>query len=360
MDRSWIRRRLWAVARVVVAVVAVVWVAQTIPWRDRVELPSGEDVVVESSSEPGWLRVVRDDGSVSRVADPGRDARRPGFVTVLGQADRRWLVMSLLMFGPVPLLAAWRFMWLMRQDGVGVGYVTAVRWTYIGNFFNFLVPGTTGGDVVKGVYATRQTDRKVETALVVVLDRAVGLVGMVLIGSLAGILSNAMGLRWTGVGLLVGLGVGGAALWWLAGRGDLLGGWRPRFGALSRLIDVAHAWRARPKALAQALVLTVGMHLLMLASYAVAGAAVGITHPFASFVPRIALALLVASVPITPMSVGTMEAAFLVTLVGPEASESQALFLAVAVRTLQMVWALPGGLWFLAAPRAQQRSVDAG
>lgn len=84
----------------------------------------------------------------------------------------------------------YRWVLLLRAQGL----MTTVRRTFpltlIGLFFNFAMPGGVGGDVVKGYYLLRDhPQRKMAGAISVLLDRIIGLYMMVTTAAVALILS---------------------------------------------------------------------------------------------------------------------------------------------------------------------------
>ncbi len=59
-------------------------------------------------------------------------------------------------------------------------YAAAIRLFFLGLFYNNLMPGSVGGDLVKAWYVTKHTDKRLEGVLSVFMDRVIGLFGMVL------------------------------------------------------------------------------------------------------------------------------------------------------------------------------------
>jgi uncharacterized protein (TIRG00374 family) len=77
------------------------------------------------------------------------------------------------------LIFVMRWCMLMRVQSVDIGYWPAVRLHLLGLFYNNCLPGSVGGDVLRAWYVTKHTERKLEAALSVFVDRIVGLVGIV-------------------------------------------------------------------------------------------------------------------------------------------------------------------------------------
>ena len=68
-----------------------------------------------------------------------------------------------------------RWLTLLRVQGIAINYFAAVKLHFLGLFYNNCLPGAVGGDVLRAWYVTKHTDKKIEAALSVFVDRAVGL-----------------------------------------------------------------------------------------------------------------------------------------------------------------------------------------
>ncbi len=78
------------------------------------------------------------------------------------------------------IVTAWRWRWLVEALGLPMPVGAAIRYTLYGIFFNLVVPGATGGDVVKAYYAAKRTGVPTKAVVSVFVDRAVGLFALVL------------------------------------------------------------------------------------------------------------------------------------------------------------------------------------
>jgi len=72
----------------------------------------------------------------------------------------------------------WRL--LMRVQSIRIGYWSCLRLHFLGLFYNNCLPSSVGGDLLRVWYVTKHTDKKLEAALSVFVDRAVGLLGMLI------------------------------------------------------------------------------------------------------------------------------------------------------------------------------------
>jgi uncharacterized protein (TIRG00374 family) len=75
--------------------------------------------------------------------------RRAEMANTLSNANFNWLFLGFAMYGVVELVAGWRWQLLLRVQGIELGWFRVFSLLVIGVFYNFFIPGGTGGDVVK-------------------------------------------------------------------------------------------------------------------------------------------------------------------------------------------------------------------
>ncbi|MBN1846704.1 MAG: flippase-like domain-containing protein [Sedimentisphaerales bacterium] len=80
-----------------------------------------------------------------------------------------------------------RWVILLRVHAVQISMFQALKLTYLGLFYNNLMPGAVGGDLLKGWYITHHSDKdqRLQAAVTVFVDRLTGLIGMVMVAVLA-------------------------------------------------------------------------------------------------------------------------------------------------------------------------------
>lgn len=94
------------------------------------------------------------------------------------QLNLWYFALSWAMYLASQVIVGLRWWILMRAQSIQIGLLTAVRLHFLGLFCNTFLPSSMGGDVVRAWYVTKHTDKKVEAALSVFVDRGVGLVCM--------------------------------------------------------------------------------------------------------------------------------------------------------------------------------------
>lgn len=359
--------------RAVVGVGVMLLVVRSVSWHDWATLEDGSRVRIENWAEVKddvrlddpvraggiRLRIAGSDEGVAldRVARDGDGNLRikVGLGTAARSADTRMILLSLLCFAPVPLLQSVRFQWMVRAQDIELSVWEAMKLCYAGNFLNFVALGSTGGDVFKAYYVSTHTRRKTEAVTTVLLDRGVGLVGLVLITLLAmSVRLDEPRIReWIPAVALLLLALLVGALVAFSGRARR----RMRLERLIerlpwsqhvRRIDAAtYRMRHHPRLLAAALALTVLLQGLAITSFALAGVGLGLRgglSVYPDYLCFLSLGMLVAAVPISYQGLGTMDAALQIFLRGVYGNFSEVLFLGFAIRLVQLAWSLPGAL----------------
>ncbi len=96
-------------------------------------------------------------------------------------ANYLWLLIGIAAYGVVELIAGYRWHLLLKVQGIILSKTRLWTLLLIGVFFNFFIPGGTGGDVVKIFYLVKEAPGKGAAAVLSVLvDRIIGLFALIL------------------------------------------------------------------------------------------------------------------------------------------------------------------------------------
>ena len=279
---------------------------------------------------------------------------KPGMPRVFGEIDVRGLLPALLLilFGITCVSARW---WrLLALASCPTTFREAVRLTFLGLFFNLVMPGLTGGDLVKGVLVVRQNPtRRADALVTVVVDRVIGLAVLVGLASVVVLLSGerfAQIRPWVSscfVLLLIGFWVLIHPRARRLFRFDALIERLPQKERLKSVDEALQVYARYPVEMVYAVALTLCNHL------SIAGAIYFISRAYGaalSYVDEIAIASVantISAVPISPAGWGVGEYAFreLYVLVG--ASPTIGVAVSITFRLLMMVMGLAGGLFLL-------------
>jgi uncharacterized protein (TIRG00374 family) len=370
MNRPYRRGYAWllTVLRYGLCAAAIVYLYYNVNWHDRVQLADGQWVRLVRETPDGQYEVLRDGRreivaatDVRAVPSPSGDTPNIeyGIVSVAQRIDWRLALISLVVFAPVPFMSAQRLMWMLAIQDVRLTLWQSIQLCFAGNFFNFVLPGTVGGDVVKAYYISLRTHRKTEAITTVFLDRVVGLLGLMLLATLMFVLSRAavawearlyatmaLGLTLIWSALLVGcIVLFSSRLRSWTGLSSLAA----RLPAGAQLLRVGRAivaMRHHPNLVLLSLFITVLLQLLVVFSAWIMSLALDLRGSFVLYFICVPIGFLIGSIPISPpQALGVMEAAYLQFFAqGGLNSKAQALAFALAVRFIQLVWSLPGVL----------------
>lgn len=354
------------VLRYGLCVAAILYLYFTIPWHDHVRTTAGQTVRLLGESEVGY-RIRYEDGheetvatdKLVRIGEQGPPAIEYGIASVARHLDLGYALMAVLVFAPVPFMAAQRLVWMLAIQDVRVTFRRSVQFTFAGNFFNFALPGTTGGDLIKAYYIAQLTHRKTEAVTTVFLDRVVGLLGLMILASGMFLFSHRA-VSWDPklyASIATGLGV----VWTVLIAGSLVifsGRMRRAFGlstlaarlpAGEQLLRVGRATVAMRQHLSLVLLClvgTLGLQLLVVISAYVMSRALAMSGGFVLYFICVPIGFLIAAIPISPpQAFGVMEVAYIQFFAtGGLNTSSQAFAFALAVRVIQLIWSLPGVL----------------
>jgi uncharacterized membrane protein YbhN (UPF0104 family) len=215
-----------------------------------------------------------------------------------------------------------RLVVLFAPAGMTLSVGDAIQLSLVGTFFNLVLPGGAGGDVVRIWFATHgNAGRRAEVVAVMLLDRLVGMFALILwpllalpfFGSVSGV--PAVRALTTAAGVALAGMLGALAVVFSDRlRASALVRWtfsRLPFGGLAeRIVDTVRAYRHRPGALLWASALSLLAHTFSIgATVVLAGVVLGEGFN-RSVIMLIPLGFLANTLPLTPGGLGVGEAAF--------------------------------------------------
>lgn len=283
-----------------------------------------------------------------------------GMRSIIRQADGTWALWAFLVYGPVAFGIAWRLRLLLATQEISLSYRDAALLTIAGNFFNFAMPGTTGGDLYKAYHIARRTHKRTEGVTIVLLDRVIGLASFLLLAA-----ATIFGSWRTNIIGPWGRYVGYATLAFILGSG-LFFSQRVRrvlgyeallrrlpFGEkLHRVDQTMFSFRFHREQALLSLLLTIVTHFLIVTMIYCMARSLGVdpAHTgrsawelYRAILLATVVGYLFAAVPITFQGFGLLEAVFYKVLVdGHWADVSQMLTLTLSQRLIQVLWSLPG------------------
>jgi uncharacterized protein (TIRG00374 family) len=279
---------------------------------------AGGEVTVEHEwieSEPVTDGSLTRSGERERIS--GSFSWRPGMPRAFRDLEAGGLLPALAFAGIASLFAATRWWRLLAIAGCPTSWTRALRLTYVGLFFNLVLPGLNGGDVARAVLAVRASaGRRADALMSVIVDRLIGLLAMVALALFVVFFGDARfaPLRWPVV-LTFGALIAGLVLFLHPGLRRLL-----RFETIlaglpqgERLLKLDRALRESlrsPGEMVLAFALSLGNHLFVTAQIYAIARAFGDRLGFLADLGVVTLSNTVASLPTTPGGIGISEAAY--------------------------------------------------
>ena len=300
-----------------------------------------------------------------------RTVQVQGFGTTLREADAAPLLGALACFTVAICIVAIRWWYLLRVLRIRIHWYEAVRLTFLGYFFNFLVPGVVSGDLFKAWYVFKHTDRKAAALVSIFVDRVTGLLMFSLMA--AGVLAAlAVTGHWSDeltmpagvVALVLGVLVTGSTAMLIPTTRKLFGRLLA-FGPLKHHLDVAgkavELYRRRFPSLLGAAGFTFCSQTIHITGILLLGAGLHLATPWHAYYLFAPLIYIIAAVPLSPGGLGVMEFCFVTFFAAGAVTANEAMALALLVRLGPMICSLPGLVVALTGaklPKAEEMAAE--
>lgn len=318
-------RRLSLIARAGVAIGAMVWIFHDTNWKQLAEA-----------------------------------FQRPGF---LG-----YFSLALVTYAAAQLVIAVRWRVLLRTQSIQIPMLTVFRLHFVGLFYNNVMPSSVGGDVLKAWYVAKHTHKRWEGALSVLVDRVVGLSGMLLMaivayllfmrgqnlegptgeGGTSGQMAATFGRAafWVGVVLVGALVIVLARRRWRARVRELWGRvWERGRSLLGRTKQALVVYCSKPLTMLLALGLTVIGQSMVIVAFWQLGRNLGISAGLRDYFVIFPVTWVIGAIPVSIAGLGVLEAGIieLFKLVAAT-NEAGAKALALCQRFIWVISSLPGAV----------------
>jgi glycosyltransferase 2 family protein len=116
------------------------------------------------------------------------------------QASTPWLIAALALYLVMVLISAWRWGLLLKAQGLDFPFGRLTASFLVATFFNNFLPSNIGGDVVRIADTAPAAGSKTLATTVVLIDRGIGLLGLVLMAALGATAGARFGKSTAGVG----------------------------------------------------------------------------------------------------------------------------------------------------------------
>lgn len=269
-----------------------------------------------------WRLLLKVGGSAALLAvlfyqtEPGR------LWAAFRGASFGWLAAALVIYLLMILVSAWRWNALLEPQGIVIGLPALVRSYLVATFFNNFLPSNIGGDVIRIKDTVAAAGSRTLAATIVLLDRGIGLLGLLVVGALGETLVGraARGALPVGPALLWSLALAGlAGLFAVVMAPTLVSRLLHPLRAihrdwvdarLDRLVGMFTRFRARPASIVLCLGGAIVVQAILVGFYAAVAASLRIPVPAAHLAVLVPLSFIVQMLPISMNGLGVREAAF--------------------------------------------------
>jgi uncharacterized membrane protein YbhN (UPF0104 family) len=289
----------------------------------------------------------------------------PGVGRMLRDAasgNKPWLlILAVLIFPVTYVVTSFRWHQLLKAIDIQLSVARVFVLNMVGAFYNTFMPGSTGGDVLKAYYASKQTVHRTRAVVSVFFDRVIGLIALVIMGGAMAAVqyftsdptdpaAHACGKIAAVSGLIMLGTVAGAYAFYHPALRRLSGlSWLitklPKQKQVGNAVITMELYGRHKWLVFQALVATFPVHITVVLSAMLAGKAFGLQISPLYYFVAVPVIVLVGSIPISPQGAGVMEY-FAILLLGRQgATVSEAFALTMSIRMIQILWNLTGGVF---------------
>ena len=365
--------------KIIIAMVLLAWVLGKVYWRDYVQSGTGESyAVICEKSVAGRVEYEvatgmlwwRGSETISQSELHPLDVKsgkyvRMGFASSIRSANIALLITATFGILIGLLIVTVRWWLLLGIQGINVRLWEVIRLSFLGQFFNYIVPGTVGGDLVKAYYVSKHVpDKKAAVLVSVFIDRVLGFTALAMMAAVVIVVVLVARLRsftemrrsvFVIIAVIAAISL--MLIFLLSGRFRRI----LHLQKLYRRFSIAHhisamgdavgLYRKNLKLLCKAVVLSMTTHVFFIGSIALIGISLSLPVPWFIYFVFVPLICIAGVVPLTPGGVGLIEGLYVAFFVSATCGASEVLVLALLVRFLPMVWALPGIVVAVTGPK---------
>jgi hypothetical protein len=277
------------------------------------------------------------------------------------RASAAWLALALALYFVNVLTSAWRWQLLLRAQGVQVPGRTLLSSYLVAGFFNNFLPSTIGGDVVRIRDTARPAQSKTLATTVVLVDRALGLMGLVLVAALGATFAKGQDASpiwpyWLWAAFLVGLTAAAPAVIAPQGFGRLLqplAAFHPEWvgDRIQKLTSALARFRASPAALAGCFTGAVIVQMLLVGFHFAIVYALDMPITFWDLAVIVPVSFIIQMLPVSLNGYGVREATFAFYFSRLGVPISSALLVSLMATGLMMLFSLSGAAVYFARSR---------
>jgi len=249
------------------------------------------------------------------------------------------------------VLSALRWKLLLSAVGVSLGLGRAIRLYFVGYFFNFFLPTTVGGDVVRAMGYGRGAPLAVVGGSILV-ERLLGFGCLLAVGVVASFTVDSLGVARRVLLLAAAAFAAGLAVVLFVPLPDVRREGIPGrvLGGLRKIALEVRGYGFHPGALAAGAFLSLGWQVALVTSNAILSHALGGVAPVRSLLALVPVVQAISMIPVSFGGLGVREMGYEFFFRSSGHDPAGAVALGVAFLGVTVTLALAGGLAYLAAP----------
>lgn len=288
---------------------------------------------------------------------------KDSFSKLLDLRNLPLVLISCLIFMLTQALATARLIYILKTINLTIGFYPGFKLTMIGNFFNNIILGSVGGDIIKGFYLSKsEVSNKGRSFGILIIDRLIGLLSVMLIAGISTIYLLSFSSIDTkpyhdqlilALYSIVILLLGFFLIFFILGKSQ---NFRQKLkeilyrilhkNFIYYIIEGAGALAKYPKTFVNSYLISILIQILTLMALLILSGIMSETIPAPLVIMAVSsIVILVGAIPVTPGNIGWVE---LVAALGWTAVNSNAgaeVFL--YWRSVSVLCSLPGGLFYL-------------
>ncbi len=275
------------------------------------------------------------------------------------RASMLWLLIALLVYSLNVLASTWRWQLLLDAQGVRVRRRSLLSSLLVALFFNNFLPSNIGGDVIRIRDTARPARSKTLAATVVLVDRGLGLMGLVLVAAMAATIAESsrhtvtpIWPSWLWAGFLVGAAASVPAVLAPAGFGRLLRPltvFHPEWvgDRIRKVTAVLARFHDRPSALAGCFGGAIIVQATMVVFYFIVSIALHLNMTIWDLAVIVPISFVVQMLPLSVNGFGLREATFALYFKAVGQPLESALLISLVPTALIMLFSLSGAALYV-------------
>jgi uncharacterized membrane protein YbhN (UPF0104 family) len=287
-------------------------------------------------------------------------------------ASIRWLLLALCLYLTMILVSAWRWGLLLKAQHLDVPFSKLTSSFLVATFFNNFLPSNIGGDVIRIADTAPAARSRTLATTVVLIDRGIGLLGLILMAALGATAGPRLIASGPGVGAgMLWAGFIGATL--VAAPALLIPSVLPTLlkplrllnrdwvdARLTRLTGALIKFRETPTALAGCFGGALVVQTVLVGFYLSIARSMNIPIGFTALAVVVPISFIVQMLPVSMNGFGVREATFGFYFTRLGLPLESALLVSFMGAALIMLFSLSGGLTYLIRKRHELRNPSSG